>query len=112
MKKILIGLLLLFTVLVSVSCGEEKFAPKYEIVITEKLTSVGWQYRSYNREYVSVTHYRFKYHYKKIYPQSVKMDGRYVEGDEIKEVGYTAYNKYKVGSKFIADSYLWFSFPY
>jgi hypothetical protein len=38
-------------------------------------------------------------------------DGRYEEGDEIKDVTYTAYKKHNVGDKFIADSYIWFSFP-
>ncbi len=111
MKKILISLLLLCVLLVSVSCNKEKPALKYEIEITEKLTSVGYQYQSYNREYVSITHYRFRYHYKTIFPDESMKDGRYEEGDEIKDVSYTAYNKHNVGDKFIADSYIWFSFP-
>lgn len=111
MKKILISLLLLLTILVSVSCNQEKPVLKYEIEITEKLTSVGYQYKSYNREYVSVTHYRFRYHYKTIFPDESMKDGRYEEGDEIKDVSYTAYNKHNVGDKFIADNYIWFSFP-
>jgi hypothetical protein len=49
MKKILISLLLLCVVLVSVSCNQEKPSVKYEIEITEKLTSVGSEYRSYNK---------------------------------------------------------------
>lgn len=35
----------------------------------------------------------------------------FIYGDEIKDVTYTAYGKYNVGDKFIADSYIWFSFP-
>lgn len=111
MKKILINLLLLCMVLVSVSCNQEKPSVKYEIEITEKLTSVGYQYRSYTREYVSVTHYRFRYHYKTIFPDGSMKDGRYEEGDEIKDVSYTAYKKHNVGDKFIADNSIWFSFP-
>lgn len=111
MKKILISLLVLSTVLASVSCNRERPALKYEIEITEKLTSVGYQYRSYYREYVSVTHYRFRYHYKTIFPDESMKDGRYEEGDEIKDVNYTAYKKYDVGDKFIADNYVFFSFP-
>lgn len=110
MKKILISLLLLCVLLVSVSCNQEK--PSYEIEITEKLTNIGYQYRSYYKEYVSVTHYRFKYHYKRIFPEGSTNNGKYEEGDEIKDVTYTAYKKYNVGDKFIADSYIWFSFPY
>lgn len=111
MKKILISLLLLFVVLVSVSCGQEKPSVKYEIEITEKLTSVGYQYQTYHKQYVSVTHYRFRYHYKTIFPEGSTNKGKYVEGDEIKDVTYTAYKKYNVGDKFIADSYIWFRFP-
>ena len=111
MKKILISLLLLFTVLVSVSCGDDKPAPKYEIEITEKLTSVGSQYQTYNKGYVSITHYRFRYHYKTIFPEGSTNNGKYEEGDEIMDVTYTDYKKYDVGDKFIADSYVSFSFP-
>ena len=111
MKKILISLLLLFTVLVSVSCGGDKPTPKYEIEITEKLTSVDWEYHYSHKEYVSITHYRFRYHYKTVYPDGATDDGKYAEGDEIKDVGYSAYKKYNVGDKFITDSYVWFSFP-
>ena len=111
MKKILISLLLLYVVLASVSCNQEKSSVKYEIEITEKLTSVGYQYRSYHREYVSITHYRFRYHYKTIFPEGSTNNGNYEEGDEIKDVSYTAYKKYNVGDKFIADNYIWFSFP-
>lgn len=113
MKKILISLLLLFVVLVSVSCGGggDKPAPKYEIEITEKLTSVGSEYNSYNKEYVSITHYRFRYHYKTVYTDGATDNGKYAEGDEFKNVSYTAYNKHNVGDKFIADSYVFFSFP-
>ena len=111
MKKILISLLVLFTVLVSVSCGGDKPAPKYEIEITEKLTSIGWEYNSFHKEYVSITHYRFRYHYKTVYPDGATDNGKYAEGDEIKNVSYTAYKKYDVGDKFIADNYVFFSFP-
>ena len=111
MKKILISLLLLFVVLVSVSCNQEKPSVKYEIEITEKLTSVGYQYESYIREYVSTTNYRFKYHYKTIFPEGSTNNGKYEEGDEIKDVSYTAYKKYNVGDKFITDSSIWFTFP-
>jgi len=111
MKKILVGLLLLFAVLASVSCNQWKPSVKYEIEITEKLTSVGYQYRSYTKEYVSVTYYRFRYHYKTIFPEESTNKGKYEEGDEIKDVTYTAYKKYNVGDKFISDSYIWFSFP-
>lgn len=111
MKKILISLLLFCVVLVSVSCSQEKPALKYEIEITEKLTSIGYQYKSFKSEYISITHYRFRYHYKTIFPDESMKDGRYEEGDEIKDVTYTAYNKYNVGDKFITDSYIWFSFP-
>lgn len=112
MKKILISLLLLFAVLVSVSCSQEKPSVKYEIEITEKLTSVGYHYRSYDKDYVSITYYRFKYHYKTIFPEGSTNNGKYEEGDEIKDVTYTAYKKYNVGDKFITDSYIWFHFPY
>lgn len=105
MKKILISLLLLCVVLVSVSCNQEK-PLKYEIEITEKLTSIGYQHNSYNSEYISVTHYRFRYHYKTIFPEGSANHGKYEEGDEIKDVTYTAYKKYNVGDKFIADSYI------
>ena len=111
MKKILVGLLLLCVVLVSVSCNQEKPSVKYEIEITEKLTSIDWEYDSYYKEYVSVAHHRFKYHYKTVYPDGATNDGKYSEGDEIKDVSYTAYKKYNVGDKFITDSYIWFSFP-
>lgn len=111
MKKILISLLLLCVVLVSVSCNQEKPSVKYEIEITEKLTSVGYQYRSYYKQYVSIAHYRFRYHYKTIFPEGSTNNGKYEEGDEIKDVTYTAYKKYNVGDKFIADSYIWFRFP-
>lgn len=111
MKKILISLLFLFTVLVSVSCGDDKPTPKYEIEITEKLTSIGWEYDSFHKEYVSVTHYRFRYHYKTVYPDGATDKGKYAEGDEFKNVSYTAYKKYDVSDKFIADSYVFFSFP-
>ena len=110
MKKILISLLLLFAVSVSVSCNQEK-PLKYEIEITEKLTSVCYHYQSYDKQYVSITYYRFKYHYKTIFPEGSTNKGKYEEGDEIKDVTYTAYKKYNVGDKFIADSYIWFSFP-
>ena len=109
MKKILIGLLLLSTVLVS--CGGDKPAPKYEIEITEKLTSIDWEYDSFHKEYVSITHYRFRYHYKTVYPDGATDKGKYAEGDEFKNVSYTAYKKHDVGDKFIADSYVFFSFP-
>lgn len=112
MKKILISLLVLFTVLVSVSCGDDKPAPKYEIEITEKLTSIDWEYHFSNNEYVSIAHYRFRYHYKTVYPDGATDKRKYAEGDEIKDVSYTAYEKYDVGDKFIADSYVFFSFPY
>ena len=111
MKKILVGLLLLCVLLVSVSCDQEKTALKYEIEITEKLTSVGYQYQSYHKQYVSITYYRFRYHYKTIFPEGSTNYGKYEEGDEIKDVSYTAYKKYDVGDKFIADSYIWFRFP-
>ena len=112
MKKILISLLVLSTVLVSVSCNRERLALKYEIEITEKLTSIGWEYHSApRREYVSIAHYRFRYHYKTVYPDGATDNGKYAEGDEIKDVTYTAYKKYDVGDKFIADSYVFFSFP-
>ena len=111
MKKILINLLLLCVVLVSVSCNQEKTSVKYEIEITEKLTSIGFKYSKINQDYISVTYYRFKYHYKTISPDELMKDGRYEEGDEIKDVSYTAYKKHNVGDKFIADSYIWFSFP-
>lgn len=110
MKKILISLLLLCVVLVSVSCNQEK-PLKYEIEITEKLTSIGYQYNSFDRVYVSITRYRFRYHYKTIFPEGSTNKGKYEEGDEIKDVTYTAYKKYNVGDKFIADSYIWFRFP-
>lgn len=110
MKKILISLLLLCVVLVSVSCNQEK-PLKYEIEITEKLTSVGYHYQSYDKQYVSITYYRFKYHYKTIFPEGSTNKGKYEEGDEIKDVTYTAYKKYNVGDKFITDSYIWFKFP-
>lgn len=111
MKKILVGLLLLCVELVSVSCSQEKPALKYEIEITEKLTSVGYHYQSYDKQYVSITYYRFKYHYKTIFTEDSTNNGRYEEGDEIKDVTYTAYKKYNVGDKFITDSYIWFKFP-
>ena len=111
MKKILVGLLLLCVVLVSVSCNQEKTSVKYEIEITEKLTSIGYQYHSFRSEYTSITYYRFKYHYKTIFPEGSTNNGKYEEGDEIKDVTYTAYKKYNVGDKFIADSYIWFRFP-
>ena len=111
MKKILVSLLLLCVVLVSVSCNKEKPALKYEIEITEKLTSVDSKYSSINQDYVSVIYYRFRYHYKTFFPDGSMKDGRYAEGDEIKDVSYTAYKKHNVGDKFIADSSIWFSFP-
>lgn len=111
MKKILISLLVLSTVLASVSCNRERPALKYEIEITEKLTSVGWEYNSFHKEYVSIAHYRFRYHYKTVYPDGATDKGMYAEGDEIKDVSYTAYKKYDVGDKFIADNYVFFSFP-
>lgn len=111
MKKILISLLLLLTILVSVSCNQEKPSVKYEIEITEKLTSIGYHYQSYYKQYVSITHYRFKYHYKTIFPEGSTNKEKYVDGDEIKDVTYTAYKKYNVGDKFITDNYIWFSFP-
>ena len=109
MKKILISLLLLCVLFLSVACNQEK--PSYKIEITEKLTSIGYQYRSYYKDYVSVTHYRFKYHYKTIFPEGSTNKGKYEEGDEIKDVTYTAYKKYNVGDKFITDNNIWFSFP-
>ena len=111
MKKILVSLLLLCVVLVSVSCNQEKSSVKYEIEITEKLTSIGYQYHSFRSEYTSITHYRFKYHYKTIFPEGSTNNGKYEEGDEIKDITYTAYKKYNVGDKFITDSYIWFRFP-
>lgn len=80
MKKILISLLLLCVLLVSVSCNQEK-PLKYEIEITEKLTSIGYQYHSFRSEYTSITYYRFKYHYKTIFPEGSTNKGRYEEGD-------------------------------
>lgn len=109
MKKILINLLLLCVLLVSVSCNQPSV--KYKIEVTEKLTSIGYQYNSYHKEYISITHYRFRYHYKTIFPEGSTDKGKYEEGDEIKDVSYTAYKKYDVGDKFIADSYIWFRFP-
>lgn len=112
MKKILISLLVLFTVLVSVSCNHRQRPElKYEIEITEKLTSIDWEYDSFHKEYVSITHYRFRYHYKTVYPDGATDKGKYAEGDEFKNVSYTAYKKYDVGDKFIADSYVFFFFP-
>ena len=111
MKKILISLLVLSTVLVSCGGGGDEPAPKYEIEITEKLTSVGWEYHPSSKEYVSISHFRFRYHYKTVYPDGATDNGKYAEGDEIKDVSYTAYKKHNVGDKFIADHYVFFSFP-
>lgn len=111
MKKILIGLLLLFTVLVSVSCGEEKPKLKYKIVVTKKWTATAPEYHYSTKEYVSVTTYNFTYHYETIYPEGAKKDGRYCEGFENKSVSYPVYNKYNVGDEFTADAPCYFSFP-